>query len=963
MRLRTLATQMAALLILLPVTAAAQRFYPDDPLMEELPPISVEQAGYRSLNSLYEYFTNTFSSPGERHPATGVIPAQGVNTLGEVPDGPWFVNRHALKRLTSEELVRGPGDQDPPNLKNPLQVLTVKKYDVRPGLLVHDADNTLYLIRFDPLDRLEMSTGAGMIGARLFHAMGYWVPESYLVYFERSQLVASPDGEEIDDVGEPRPLNEEDIDVFLENMPRDPAKGYRALAIKSPQGAKLLGPYQYYGTRSDDPNDLAAHEHRRDLRGLHMFSAWVGNNWIEATQSQDALLEENDVYFIRHYLVDFFTHLGSGFEQAKNAREGNEPLFDLNQTVANLFGFGMIAPKWQRAKYPKIKSLGLFEYTAFDPSKWLPNYPAAALANHLPDDDYWAAKQVMAFTDEDIRAIVKTAQYSDPEAGEWIVRCLIERRNKIGRYAFDLVLPLDNFRLEGNELKYDDLAVHYGFRQARDYSVKWSEFNNQTEEHQSIFSEGAWEIPDRARGAEAGSYYAAEISAGETGKTVTVYVRKEKEGYQIAGIDRSWPNKRLAADTAPAGITLARYPELTERQRELIDSYVANYNKKTGFNLTPEEGYNLLTISERTTFEGVTHALSQSELTDENGKSLGIALDLLTGIDRIAGQYYGRQGDEQFRLYVNLREDTRDILEKSQEFHFGHENTVYHMGYPHSYRQGGKYPNMQFSTSDDGLRADIDVDYRSSKPPAALWNGHLTSANSDIRAGDNHERHSNRWSGLAAWWQELFGDLPEGEGEENDLLAKEAPEPVTPLPPDRPVGADIAEVQDAIQEFMTDWLVRRDYDEALSFLSDRGLGCVRLDDDTQSQSLTAGQVRSVLRDNMQAFSEEVGEFENLTEAINPVIPWREALQIVEQPYSGEFSLARAPDVMLDVFACHDQADESISRALDDPNPKYGNVYATIFRFKVENSRGGTLGMLWTQEEGAWKAVSWKIYEQ
>ena len=47
---------------------------------------------------------------------------------------------------------------------------------------------------------------------------------------------------------------------------------------------------------------------------------------------------------------------------------------------------------------------------------------------------------------------------------------------------------------------------------------------------------------------------------------------------------------------------------------------------------------------------------------------------------------------------------------------------------------------MQFSLSEDGMRADVDVDYRSSKSPQALFNGHLTAANSDVRAGDNPRR-------------------------------------------------------------------------------------------------------------------------------------------------------------------------------------------------------------------------------
>ena len=85
-------------------------------------------------------------------------------------------------------------------------------------------------------------------------------------------------------------------------------------------------------------------------------------------------------------------------------------------------------------------------------------------------------------------------------------------------------------------------------------------------------------------------------------------------------------------------------------------------------------------------------------------------------MNRIAGQYDGMGGDQQFRIYVALKPGTRELLEKSREFFIDHENTVYHIGFPHSYRQIGE-PNMQMSLSADGMRADIDVDYRSSKTP------------------------------------------------------------------------------------------------------------------------------------------------------------------------------------------------------------------------------------------------------
>jgi len=554
MKIGFLGAGFTALLIWLPINAMAQKFYPDDPLVSEPPPAAVDNAGDRSLNSLYEYIANRFAKLGERHPINGVIPAEGINTLGEVLDGPWFVNRHGRRRLSAEELARGPGDQDPPNPKGSWRIVAFTKDEVlRSGLWIRDADDSLYLLRFDPLGQLEMSTGAAMIGSRLFHAMGYWVPEHYLVYFDRSRIETGPPEEKILLTHGSYMMEEKDINPFLETVPRDPEKGYRALAIKMPSGDERLGPYQFYGKRSDDPNDITAHEHRRDLRGLHVLSSWVGNNWIGANQTQDVLLKENGVSFIRHYVEDFLTFFGSGFGREKDAREGFEALFSLRRALKNFAGFGIYSRRWQRVDYPGIDSIGLFESALFDPASWKPNYPAAAVANHLPDDDYWAAKLLMAFTDEDIRTVVETAQYSDSRAEQWIAQCLIERRDKIGRYCFDRVLPLDHFRLEGTRLEYDDLAVRHGFRKDGNYVIRWFVFDNLTGEHQSIPQQTGWEIPDHAQKAGIGAYYSAEISNGEPGKAVTVFIRKENDGFRVVGIDRSWPNKRIAGRPAPSG--------------------------------------------------------------------------------------------------------------------------------------------------------------------------------------------------------------------------------------------------------------------------------------------------------------------------------------------------------------------------------------------------------------------------
>ncbi len=66
-------------------------------------------------------------------------------------------------------------------------------------------------MRFDPVGFLEMAPGANMVSSRAFYALGYYVPENYIVYFDRAQLVASEAGEDITSMGDVRDLTEENI--------------------------------------------------------------------------------------------------------------------------------------------------------------------------------------------------------------------------------------------------------------------------------------------------------------------------------------------------------------------------------------------------------------------------------------------------------------------------------------------------------------------------------------------------------------------------------------------------------------------------------------------------------------------------------------------------------------------------------------------------------------------------------
>jgi len=59
------------------------------------------------------------------------------------------------------------------------------------------------------------------------------------------------------------------------------------------------------------------------------------------------------------------------------------------------------------------------------------------------------------------------------------------------------------------------------------------------------------------------------------------------------------------------------YEELSPAQKRLIDEWYAEYNEMTHDNSQPTE-YNQFSLSTRTTFEAVTHALMTTDLTDKS---------------------------------------------------------------------------------------------------------------------------------------------------------------------------------------------------------------------------------------------------------------------------------------------------------------------------------------------------------
>jgi hypothetical protein len=534
----TAAAVAAALLSLVTAEAAGLRvgkkFYSDDPIWSMPRPTPVVKAAPRPLSDFYDFFDNTLFAPGEHAPRKGMfLPSQAINTVDEVPDSAWHTNRHAGRRMTVRELQAGPGDSNPP-AEGTWTVVAAKNEGVTPGFRIVDSAGRQYLVKFDPLSNPELASAADVITSKFFYALGYNVPENYVVYFDRSRLSIGTGAQLKDAAGRRRPIRQADIEEMLAKAPRGSDGEYRAMASRLLPG-KPMGPFQYFGTRGDDPNDLVPHEHRRDLRGLRTFAAWLGHDDSKSLNTLDMLTSDDGTPYIKHYLIDFGASLGSASFMANSPRDGNVYLFDWKSSASQFFTLGLYAPKWQRAKYPAIPAAGRFEYQIFDPMAWVPDYPNPAFRNENPADRVWAARKIAAFTDEEIRAIVATGRYTDPAAEEWVARCLIERRNKILDAFLTGTAALDRFEVRQGRLEWAIIAP----KAAGPVQVQWSVFDNETGGRRILAGETSPQMP---RVAEAG-YFVAELSDGR-GPAVSVYVRNAADRPFVIGVERSFPNRK-----------------------------------------------------------------------------------------------------------------------------------------------------------------------------------------------------------------------------------------------------------------------------------------------------------------------------------------------------------------------------------------------------------------------------------
>ena len=412
------------------------------------------------------------------------------------------------------------------------------------------------------------------------------------------------------------------------------------------------------------------------------------------------------------------------------------------------------------------------------------------------------------------------------------------------------------------------------------------------------------------------------------------------------------PNQKATTPQKPKGdaLELGRsYAELRPEQMRLIDSFIRSYNATTGSALVPQQVYDNARLSIRTTFDAVTHALLNAQMTDSQGKSLGRAIDLVDAVDQVMGEESGAGGDMQFRLYVYLKPTAVDVLSHSQEFLHDKDNAVYHKGFPICYRLKDGPPSIQFSISRDHKLSDVDVDYRSSGFPKALVNGHLTAANSDVRAGNNLASHDGRWTGLNGWWRDVFGQLGRGGAPPKEIATAR----LGNIPMNPGVKADQGADKSA-HDFLQSWVVAKEPNKSVAYFSRRSYPCLEMLAKKGTQPVPQGMIRLQTLKAMKRFSDSLGAVNSVAEVFEPAEKWSQALKPAKNSYPSEFRLVSLPADM-------GRDEECIDVPVDDSSKRREEKYfATALRAKKGDSQNKVMSLLWAQEGGYWKIIAIRI---
>ncbi len=386
--------------------------------------------------------------------------AVDVNSLDEVPDSSWFVNRVEKAAPGDPEGNMSACDAsqflDPQSAADGTWVVDKGKGDgSSPGFRVNVPGKGKYMFKGEPTDQPERPSAASIVGAAVYHLAGYNTSCEQIVYFKPSLLKLLPGLRSAANFGDDKVFDQKALDKILADSPK--RGGLVRMQASAWLPGYLIGPFRYKGTRGDDPNDVVPHEDRRELRGGRLLAAWIDHfdareqNTMDAWVSEHAGESEASPGHVVHYYLDTSDCLGSEWDWNEISRRlGYSYVIDWGDVARDFVTLGIPTRPWDRVKrVPGREIFGYFDVKNFEPDEWKNEYPNPAFSRMTERDGAWMARILAHFTPQRVEALAKMANFTDPGSTTYLASVLEGRLERILARYLTRLSPIADVHVEG----------------------------------------------------------------------------------------------------------------------------------------------------------------------------------------------------------------------------------------------------------------------------------------------------------------------------------------------------------------------------------------------------------------------------------------------------------------------------------------------------------------------------------
>jgi hypothetical protein len=407
--------------------------------------------------------------------------AINVNSFDEEPDSAWFTNRIGVRAMSIEELKLGACTTaqiiDASSATDGSWVVDSGKGNgSSPGFRVNIPGQGKYMFKGEPDDQPEHPSAASVIGAAVYQAAGFNTSCERIVYFRPSVLKLTPGLRFAANFQEEKDFDQKMLDKIVGDCPH--RNGLVRMQASAWLPGRLIGPFRYEGTRSDDPNDVIRHEDRRELRGGRILAAWIDHFDAREQNSMDSWIADRSDKVdsspgqVRHYYLDTSDCLGSEWAwDAVSRRLGYSYILDWGDIGADFITLGIPLRPWDRVrKHPEGKMFAYFDVENFVPDQWKNEYPNPAFSRMSERDGAWMARILAHFTPEMVKALAELGDFSDPGNTAYLANTLEGRLEKIMSRYLTRLSPMFDMHVEGpDRLCGVDLARARAVAQGADF--------------------------------------------------------------------------------------------------------------------------------------------------------------------------------------------------------------------------------------------------------------------------------------------------------------------------------------------------------------------------------------------------------------------------------------------------------------------------------------------------------------